>query len=175
MSTRTVHVWHLEIMYPEGSDAPGWQPACWAAETAPDARDLLTSRRARRYRRWQRSREFRWPRERLYLSSSSAYERARLLRAYGAEVLVERSLAVEWPLFTDDTETYCFSGEPAWITYDASGIPLDLNQSLARSVIAAGTVFVVDLKGSREAEVWAVAGTGPGKTDQTGGEHHGQA
>jgi hypothetical protein len=168
MSTRTVHVWHLIVMYPEGSDVPGWQPACWAAEAAPDARDLLTSRRARRYRRWQQSRVFAWPRERMFLSSSSAYERAALLRRYGAEVAIERSLAVEWPetVFTDDTETFCPSLEP-WIAYDASGIPLDL----------AATIFVVDLKGGREAGAWghlnqpvtwAVVATGPGKTSPDG-------
>jgi hypothetical protein len=104
-------------MYPEGSDVPGWQPACWSDPA-------FTARLSRKARRGLRKREFAWPRERMFLSSSSAYERAWLLRAYGAEVLVEASLPVQWAEtpFTADTQICAASG--AWPEFDASGIPV---------------------------------------------------
>jgi hypothetical protein len=93
---REAHVWYLEITYPAGSRAPGWRPASWS-----DSEFL--ARLSRKARRQLRKAEFRWPRERLFLSSSGAYDRAWLLRAYGAKVTVYRSFMVLWP-GTDDGE-----------------------------------------------------------------------
>jgi hypothetical protein len=115
--SRERRVYRLVIMYPEGSDAPGWRPACWSDPG-------YLARLSRKSRRKLTRHKFAWPRERVFLSSSSAYERAWVLRAYGAEVLVEASLPVQWPetVFTADTETYQASQD--WPEFDASGIPL---------------------------------------------------
>jgi hypothetical protein len=90
-----VRVYSLEIDYPEGSDAPGWRPALW-----DDPKYLAGL--PREERRALRKREFRWPRERHFLSSSGAYGRALLLSAYGCLVTVRRSDAVTWPERPDD-------------------------------------------------------------------------
>ena len=88
MSGRNVRVFRLEITYPEGSRLPGWVPERW--ESWLRSLPPLQRRQARKA-------GFRWPRERMFLSSSSAYERAWLLRAFGAEVEVLRSDPVTWP------------------------------------------------------------------------------
>ncbi len=105
-------------MYPEGSDVPGWQPACWSD---PEFTARLSRRARRRLRK--RKRVFAWPRERMFLSSSAADERAEMLRFYGAEVLVEASLPIQWPetAFTSDTQICAAAGD--WPEFDASGIP----------------------------------------------------
>ena len=115
--SRPSRIYRLIIMYPEGSDRPGWKPGCW---TSP----AFTARLSRKARRELAKREFAWPRERMFLSSSAAHERAWLLRAYGAEVLVEASLPVQWPEtpFTSDTQICAASGD--WPGFDASGIPV---------------------------------------------------
>lgn len=87
---RPVRVYRLMVIYPEGSHEKGWRPACWS-----DPRFLATLPRAER--RALARREFRWPRERRFMSSSSAYGRANLLTWYGAEVTVEASDPVTWP------------------------------------------------------------------------------
>jgi hypothetical protein len=84
----TAHVWRLDVIYPEGSRLPGFRPYGWEA--------YLRSLPALKRRRMRKA-GFRWPRERLFLSSSGAYERAALLRAFGADVEVYRSDPVTWP------------------------------------------------------------------------------
>jgi len=77
---RSMFVYRLVVEYPEGSDAPGWEPEGWEPEwftldeTAP----------------------FRWPRVRSYFSLSGATARARLFARYGANVTIERSAPVDW-------------------------------------------------------------------------------
>jgi hypothetical protein len=89
----TTRVYRLDIVYPEGSRLPGWHPAAWT-----DPQYLRTlSREQRREIRAALRRPFKWPRERLFLSSSGAYGRAALLRACGCDVEVQGSLPVEWP------------------------------------------------------------------------------
>ena len=157
MSGRSLCVYRLIVMYPEGSDVPGWRPARWRAQEAalPVQGVWLSWKKDLAYRRWLRNRVFRWPAERRFLSGSSAYRRAALLRSYGAEVVVERSLPVQWPdtCFTADTGTYSGS-EGAWLEFDASGIPRDLTPVL----------LITDAKTSGGACVtWAAAASGPGK------------
>jgi hypothetical protein len=88
---KQVRVYRLEVVYPEGSREPGWRPACWSQDSA-----FLASL-DRKQRRELKHRQFRWPRERMFLSSSSAYGRANLLGWYGADAWVAGSLPVEWP------------------------------------------------------------------------------
>ena len=97
-------VYKLDIVYPEGSHEPGWRPACWS-----DPEYLRTM--DRKLRRELERREFKWPRERLFLSSSGAYGRAGLLRWYGAEVEVFASEPVTWPNYDDVTAAL---GDDAW-------------------------------------------------------------
>ena len=104
---RRAHVYYLEILYPSGSLAPGWRPRTWLS--AENAKFL-----SRRHRRELRQRQFRWPRERMFLSSSGAYRRAAHLTWLGATVRVHRSHMVLWPAVPDDGTQF-----------DASGIPLD--------------------------------------------------
>jgi hypothetical protein len=85
---RETRVYRLFIAYPEGSLEPGWIPEHWE-ETLAGIAD-------RKRRRAIRQRGFRWPRERMFLSSSSAYDRAGLLRWFGAEVEVMASEPVTW-------------------------------------------------------------------------------
>jgi hypothetical protein len=90
---RQCRVFRLEIEYPPGSDAPGWVPDIWP--------EFLAGMRDRARRRELRERGFRWPRERMFLSSSSAYARAGLLIWFGATVYVEASSPVTWPEWQD--------------------------------------------------------------------------
>lgn len=114
--SRPVHVYRLVIDYPEGSRQSGWRPAVWRYPP-PDT--------PRKIRRYIRRAEFRWPRERMFLSSSGAYQRAGLLRWYGASVEVERSLAVEWPGYLPPDCMDAMDGwtGDVWPEFDASGIP----------------------------------------------------
>jgi hypothetical protein len=105
---KPVHVYLLEITYPEGSSAPGWRPAVW------DNPEFLRSLSVRQ-RRGMKRRAFRWPRERMFLSSSGAYSRASLLRWFGAEVVVHRSHPVIFPPPAPGHSS---------LEYDASGLPL---------------------------------------------------
>jgi hypothetical protein len=93
--SRVQRVYQLSVIYPEGSFSPGWWPACWSS---PDFLKTLS----RAERRELRRRQFRWPRERAFLSSSGAYGRASLLRWYGAEVAVQPSNPVTWPDYEAD-------------------------------------------------------------------------
>jgi hypothetical protein len=95
MTERTVYVYRLVIEYPEGSDKPGWKPACWGA--------LLKDIKDRGRRRAVRERGFYWPRERLFLSADGAWHRAWVLTRFGAQVEVERSEAVTWPDYEDES------------------------------------------------------------------------
>jgi hypothetical protein len=92
--SRNVRVYRLEIVYPEGSHEKGWRPALWSNPEYLKTLDRQT-------RRDLAKREFRWPRERMFLSSSGAYGRACLLMAYGAEAEVYGSLPVTWPNLDD--------------------------------------------------------------------------
>lgn len=100
---RQAHVYWLEITYPAGSKAPGWKPARW---------DEVAYGLKWRARRKVIRKGFRWPRERMFLSSSAAYHRANLLTWCGAAVQVHRSFPVRWPWVPVDVE------------FDASGIPV---------------------------------------------------
>ena len=100
-----VRVYQLEIVYPEGSHEKGWRPACWS-----DPRYLASL--TRRERHDLARREFRWPRQRRFLSSSSAYARAGLLRWYGADVQVLASEPVTWRNYGDPDSL----GEDAWMS-----------------------------------------------------------
>lgn len=97
---RHVYVFKLEIEYPEGSQQPGWTPEHWP-----------TPNRLGSFWRWvlpaDRSKAFKWPKERVWLSSVAAYRRAWLLRSLGCSVVVRRSLRVQW-----ETEPWTGSGGP---------------------------------------------------------------
>jgi hypothetical protein len=93
MPERRVRAYRLDIVYPEGCREPGWHPAVWAN---PEYLRTLT-REQRREIRSKLRRPFKWPRERLFLSSSGAYNRAWLLRFYGADADVLASDPVTWP------------------------------------------------------------------------------
>jgi hypothetical protein len=75
-------VYRLNVTYPPGSLEPGWEPPGWTI-TGPNG--------------YEDRPDFRWPRERLYLSRSGAKTGADLFRKYGAEVTIERSDPVTWP------------------------------------------------------------------------------
>lgn len=76
------YAYMLDVVYPEGSDAYGWEPEGWDPEWNgdPDA-DL----------------DFRWPRVHPYLSRSGAVARAKMLESYGAKVTIRRSNPITWP------------------------------------------------------------------------------
>ncbi len=82
-----IRVYRLRVARPEGSEAPGWEPEGWS--------EICVARG------WTSDVDpgevpFTWPRRLTYLSAAGAEERAKLLREYGATVVVERSLPVEW-------------------------------------------------------------------------------
>jgi hypothetical protein len=108
----TTRVYRLDIVYPEGCRLPGWHPARW---TDPGYLATLTREQRREVRRLLRK-PFKWPRERLFLSSSGAHARAWRLRFYGATVEVEGSLPVTW-LNLD-------AGEAHWQEYAAHWHPV---------------------------------------------------
>jgi hypothetical protein len=83
------HVYRLAVQYPPGSLEPGWAPPGWSPEEHRITSDGPDGG-------WD-SGEFRWPRERQYLSRSGANTGAGLFREYGAEVTIERSDPVTWP------------------------------------------------------------------------------
>ena len=72
---KPVRVYRLLVIWPLGSDQPGWEPSGW--EHDPHV-------------------PFVWPRVHDFLSRSGAEKRAELLRSYGCEVTVLRSKKVEW-------------------------------------------------------------------------------
>jgi hypothetical protein len=93
MPERATRIYKVKVTYPEGCREPGWHPARWT-----DPAYLLTcTREHRREIRALLRKPFKWPRERLFLSSSGAWNRAWLLRFYGAEAEVLGSLPVRWP------------------------------------------------------------------------------
>ncbi len=88
MKQAQTFVYRLDITYPPGSqNGSGYRPYHWDSI-------LQSLPRARRWR--ARRTGFRWPRERLYLSSSSAYRQAGWLTFLGAAVTVRRSDPVTW-------------------------------------------------------------------------------
>lgn len=78
-------IYRLAVTYPEGSREPGWQPPGW--ESYDPSSPLHDTE-------WQ---DFRWPRERKYLSKPGAEHGASVFRRYGATVTIERSDPVTWP------------------------------------------------------------------------------
>jgi hypothetical protein len=80
---RPRYAYVLDVTYPEGSFTFGWAPEDWVAPYQFGPNDELDG--------------FRWPSLRPYFSLSGATKRANLLRKYGAEVTVIRSLPMEWP------------------------------------------------------------------------------
>jgi hypothetical protein len=91
VTERVRRLYRLVIVYPDGSDVPGWRPACWSDPA-------FLAKLTRKARRELARTEFRWPRERLFLSSSGAHRRAMLLHWYGAAVAVRPSDPVTWQL-----------------------------------------------------------------------------
>jgi hypothetical protein len=91
---RMVRVYYLEITYPPGSRKPGWLPAVF--------RNPEVMGQFRRSERRAMRKQWHWPRERMFLSRSSAYERAGILRIWGATVTVHRSRPVLWPARAPD-------------------------------------------------------------------------
>lgn len=88
---KQVYVYRLDITYPEGSREPGWKPALWQdkefVKTLPlKVRAMMVLRPAR----------FKWPRERMYMSSDAAWARAFFLKSCGASVTILRSQPVTW-------------------------------------------------------------------------------
>jgi len=80
--------WRLVISYPAGSQEPGWEPPGWdryatASAGAPPPE-------------WDGA-DFRWPRERVFLSERGARWRRTLLEGWGATVRIQRSDPVTWP------------------------------------------------------------------------------
>lgn len=92
---RSVYVYKLKVTYPEGSLEPGWRPPAQASQGWLSG----LSRAAR----GKRPGKFRWPRERMFLSGTSAYRRAGRLESLGARVEVYRSAPVTW-----DNPPACF-------------------------------------------------------------------
>lgn len=84
---RRVRVWRLDITYPE-SGTPVLRCTCvpgmWHGEVAHSP-SCDTNRHAF------------WPRERLFLSATSANRRAQWLQDHGCTVHVEPSHPVTWP------------------------------------------------------------------------------
>lgn len=89
---KQVRVYRLLVVYPEGSDKPGWTPACW---------NMLLADMPPKLRRSARARGFRWPRERMFLSAGAASHRAFLLQWFGAQAEVQASEPVTWWEDTD--------------------------------------------------------------------------
>jgi hypothetical protein len=116
---RYVRVYRLRIRYPEGSGVPGWRPPLWSD---PDFLSSLT----RAERSELKKRTFRWPRERMFLSSSGAWNRAGLLILYGAGVEVQPSQPVLW--LEDDLSA--MDSRDSYLDYpegfDSSGLPAEL-------------------------------------------------
>jgi hypothetical protein len=79
---KRTYVYRLIVTYPEGSKDPGWEPPGWTI-TGPNG--------------YKDSGEFRWPRQRCYLSLSGARNARSIFEAYGARVTIERSEPVTWP------------------------------------------------------------------------------
>jgi hypothetical protein len=131
MSAHDARVFRLDIIYPEGSREPGWRPYGWDS--------YLRSLPALKRRRLRKA-GFSWPRERMFLSSSSAYERACLLQAFGADVQVLRSDPVTWPAhWTWEDEAGRHDAATAWLAerYDASGLPLAPEEPTAADEVRA--------------------------------------
>ena len=99
MSEHRTYVYRLIIAYPEGSREPGWRPALWSDPA-------YLARLSGRARRQLRRARFRWPRERLFLSASSAWSRAWTLADYGAKVSIRRSEPVAWDDSRPDLDVF---------------------------------------------------------------------
>jgi len=140
---RVAHVWCLEIAYPEGSSRRGWRPAGW--------KPRLGLRRP----------GFRWPRERVFLSSSGAYRRAAYLQACGAQVNVLRSDPVTWTAACgtwEDEAAVTGTNEALlpWPEFDASGLPVteeDLPAQLLADWGDAAWLFGFDPKAAGTADI----------------------
>ena len=88
MTERPVYVYKLAVTYPPGSREYGWEPPGWGAGSEAYLDGYVTNP--------DDPGEFRWPRERLYLSRSGANAGADLFRKYGATAEIVRSERVTW-------------------------------------------------------------------------------
>ncbi|HEY9367533.1 hypothetical protein [Streptomyces sp.] len=117
----TTRVYRLDITYPDGHDKPGWRPTNWHDKHDLNEASWITGevKPCTVYDNgscdWEKAREhngpydeggseyvrpdntFKWPAERLFLGSASAYRRTKRLRELGATVTVRRSKPVTWP------------------------------------------------------------------------------
>jgi hypothetical protein len=84
---RPVYVYKLDVTYPPHSREYGWEPPGWSAGESEAYRDGYMP---------DDPGEFRWPRERLYLSRSGARIGADHFRRYGATAEIIRSERVTW-------------------------------------------------------------------------------
>jgi hypothetical protein len=75
--------------YPPGSDAPEWTPPGWEEDPLNSGTDPDTGARG--------IGEFRWPRQRNFLSPTAALARATRLQGYGATVRIDHSDPITWP------------------------------------------------------------------------------
>lgn len=94
MREPTYYVYKLDVVYPEGSDAPGWQPAenyeeRWGTDPETGGAEVFP---------------FEWPRPRRCLSYSTAKRWATQLTKWGCKVEIVRSQPVAWDETTSDTE-----------------------------------------------------------------------
>lgn len=87
MARRKTYVYRLKVTLPPEAADPSWEPRSWIDELAsyPFEGGSLEGD------------EFRWPRNRQFLSAAGARHLAGLFRKYGAKVTIERSAPVAWP------------------------------------------------------------------------------
>jgi hypothetical protein len=85
VTDRALYVYRLIVTVPPESAEPGWRPDHF--EDWPEDKQAYQG---------DDDSVWRWPHRRLYLHGGAARERARLLEAWGATVVIERSHAVAW-------------------------------------------------------------------------------
>jgi hypothetical protein len=87
LTERKRYVYRLVVDYPPGSLEPGWEPEGWGQE-----------RKGLSFKRLMRQEDpFKWPRNSLCFSATTAKRRAELFREAGATVAIQRSEPVTWP------------------------------------------------------------------------------
>lgn len=85
MAERRVYVYRLDVVYPEGSDAPDWEPEGWEPMWGTEPETGAPERQV-----------FRWPASRHCLTLGTAQRWATRLRNWGCKVEIERSEPVAW-------------------------------------------------------------------------------
>lgn len=93
MKRRTMHLYRLDVIYPEGSDDPSWVPDEdeWVALCEERGYTEYWGD-AFRYPEWPG-----WPTPRIYRTRHGAEKRAHYLERFGAKVTIHKSLPVQWP------------------------------------------------------------------------------